>query len=837
MKPRAVIFCAVFATILPAAQPKRFRQVLADGWTVQQRGSDSAPLRARMPAQVHEILLANKLIPDPHVSRNAAASAWVGTKDWVYTCKFATPAGLPAQGPVFLFFGGLDTLATASLNGARIGSFSDMYREYRVEVRAHLKPAGAENTLTIVFASPLEFIDKYPQPAAHVGIIPKFKYVRKSHGDFSSYLGAAPNSVKVGIFRDVVLDAPGASWIEDVWVRPELTGDYHRATVRVRVETAGAPASLEWTLLDPSGAEAGRGTAQARGPAADFQIDVRDPKLWWPRTHGTPNLYRLAVRLTGAGGLLDAREMNVGMRQVRPVLSDPATGEKRFRFEVNGRPVYLMGADLAPVEGATHCWTPDRAARLFELAEQGRMNIIRVWAEGNEPPQSFYDECDRRGILVWQDFMFGYGLHPFDIPAFAENARAEIEGMVRRLRNHPSLLLWVGGNENQMGADFAGVNRLVGTDLFEKVMPEICARLDPTRLFHPSSPYGGRVANWPLEGDWHDYTTLTFSPEASVPLYASEIGRVSAPSLGSMRRFLREEELWPKDFSAAIREPGQAAWPPMWQYRSVDGSWDKVGPIEQYPDAATAEDLIRVLGTAHGEYLQNRVERQRRGVPDGAPDGNRRNWGTMVWRLNDSWPILYWSVIDYYGEPKIPYYFLRRAYDPVLVSFERTPDRIGVWVVNDSAEAVAGKLVVRKMRFDGTVRAELSAEVKVGPAQSKRCLDLTDFGTISLREEFLDATFADREATAFLGAERYLHLPAAKLQARMEAGKIRISTDRFARQVSLEMEGVTGAAFEDNFFDLAPGRSRTIAVTYPAGGHRIKVKALNAPPAALDLGN
>ena len=141
------------------------------------------------------------------------------------------------------------------------------------------------------------------------------------------------------------------------------------------------------------------------------------------------------------------------------------------------------------------------------------------------------------------------------------------------------------------------------------------------------------------------------------------------------------------------------------------------------------------------------------------------------------------------------------------------------------------------MRFDGTVRAELSVEVKVGPAQSKRCLDLTDFGPISLREEFLEATFADREATLFNGAERYLHLPAAKLQARVEGGKIRVSTDRFARQVSLEMEGVSGAAFEDNFFDLAPGRSRTISIPYPAGGRRIRVKALNAPLATLDLGN
>jgi hypothetical protein len=361
------------------------------------------------------------------------------------------------------------------------------------------------------------------------------------------------------------------------------------------------------------------------------------------------------------------------------------------------------------------------------------------------------------------------------------------------------------------------------------MMPDAVARLDPGRLFHPSSPYGGRVPNWPLEGDWHDYTTLTFSPQASVPLFASEVGRASAPSLTSMKRFLSEEELWPRSYDPAIRTPGKPAWPPMWQYRSVGGSWDKVGPVEQFLDSASAEDLIRVLGTAHGEYLRQRVERHRRGVPDGERVAGRRNWGNMVWRLNDAWPIIYWSVIDYYLEPKIPYYFLRRAYDPVLVSFERTAERIHVWVVNDSPGAVSGVLTVRKRRFDGTVRGEAKAEVAAGPGESKRCLDLTDFGPISLREELLEADFAGRKATYLLAGERYLHLPKSQLRVRGTAGKIEIATDRFARQVTLETVPATGAVFEDNYFDLAPGESRTIAIAGPVAGRQLRVSALNAP--------
>ncbi|MBI4876848.1 MAG: hypothetical protein HY822_19600 [Acidobacteria bacterium] len=831
---RFSVAAAVLACAVPA-YAVRSRTVLAEGWRVKQLepgtgdparlAPDSSWMAARMPAQVHEILLAKGLISDPRVSRNAAQSAWVGQKEWAYACQFKSPA--KAAGPVFLEFQGLDTLATAYLNGRRIGSFDNMFRVYRVDVREQLAPPDCLNSLLIAFASPLKFIDEYHQPPAHAKIIAKYKYLRKTHSDFGSYLGAAPNFVKVGVYRDVVLDVPDRGWIEDVWVRPELTDGYRRAALRVRVETKGSGGALRWALTDPSGREQARGTA----PGADFRIDVADPKLWWPRTHGLPSLYKLRVDL---GDGLDSREVSVGLREVKTVLRDPATGEKRFRFEVNGRPIYMLGADWAPLEGMTNAWNSARARTLLDIAEHGRMNVIRVWAEGHIPPREFYDECDRRGIFVWQDFMFGYGPHPADDPKFLENARAEIEDVVTRLRNHSCILLWVGGNENHMGADFGGIRTPVGAGLFERTMPETVKRLDPDRHFHPSSPWGGPAPNWPLEGDWHDYTTLTFSPEASVPAYASEVGRASAPALNSMRRFLSPDELWPSGFDARVRVPGKPAWPPMWQYRSVGGSWDKVGPVEQYPDPVSAEDLIRVLGTAHGEYLRQRVERQRRGVPDGAPAGQRRNWGNMVWRLNDSWPILYWSVIDYYLEPKIAFYFLRRAYDPVLVSVERTPDRLFVWVTNDSGEPVSGTLNVQRVRLDGAVRGRMEAEVRVAPGEAKRCLDLTDFGPISLREEFLRASFAGRDITQLLIGERYLHLPDARLTAHRKGGRIEIATDRFARQVAMEFEEVSGAVLEDNFFDLAPGASRTVRILQTAGGKRLRVKALNAAAVWLE---
>ena len=821
----------------------RRQLALKDNWLVRQLDTDkpviaalareaASPdktwLAAPMPAQVHEILLERGLIPDPHVGKNAAACTWVSEKNWVYVCRFETPQAV--AGPAFLRFEGLDTLADAWLNGAQIGHFANMYREFSIDVKERLAPPGQQNTLVIVFYSPIRFRDECK---------------RKCHGDFGSYLGAAPHFAKVGVYRDVVLDLPGQAWFEDVCVRTPLAPDCRAAKVVVNVETGGAGAELRWTLVDPSGRRLeGRAPASqqtdapaAAGPStntAAFEIPVPEPKLWWPRMSGEQPLYALDVSLSDGNRVLDRRRITFGIREVKPVLSDPVTGEKRFRFDFSGRPVFLRGGDWAPLEGLTHVWNADRANRLLDLAERGNMNVIRVWGEGELPPPSFYEECDRRGILIWQDFMFGFYSHRKGDTAFLDNCRAEVEQIIRRLRNHPSLLLWVGGNEQYLWTSTTDVPDSK-REIFERMLPEACKRLDPGRLFHASSPYGGGpTGNYPLEGDWHDYTTINYEPLASVPLYASEMLRASTPSLAGMRRFLSDAELWPEGFDPAVRKPGQPAWPPAWAYHSTGGAtWDRVGAIEQFCDPATAGQLIRVIGSAHGEYLRQRVERERRGAPDGAPDGSRRCWGNMVWRLNDTWPMIYSSVIDYYLEPKIAYYYLRRAYEPVLVSFERTADRICAWVVNDSTQPVAGTLVVERRGFDGKTRGKLQAEIALAPGEAKRCLDLTPLGDISLRSEFLHATVAGHEATCLLIGERYLHLPQAHLAVRKEGDRVEVATDVFAKQVVLELEGSSGAVFEDNYFDLPPGRKRTISLMNAAGGGQVTVRAVNAEAATV----
>ena len=842
-----LLFLISFHCLLPVRSEgvARNQIILSDGWMIRQVHAETADIEelskdfveagtswmkaGKMPMQVAEILLEHGKIPDPRISRNAAECAWIWEKDWVYATKFKTPSG---TGPVFLRFMGVDTEASVYLNGSLLGKCNNMYRRYTFDTRPFLSQGSRDNHLLVLFTGPARAIERIEASQEQDDGLSANKYMRKCIQDFSEYLGSKPNFMKVGIFRDVILDIPGNSWFEDICVRPELNGDFTRGLVQVQMQTMGEPESVSWELRDALGNTVVEGMVP--GPVNMFEFKVTRPKLWWPHTHGDPYLYTLQVEMQSGGKVQDVSKIKVGFRDIEQVLLDESTGESRFAFKVNGQKIFLMGAGWAPLEGMTHRWDRERSMRQIDMAVHANMNVFRMWAGGNIPPSYWYEECDRRGILVWQDFYFGYGVHPYYNVEFRTNVELEVTDMVKRLRNHPCIFLWVGGNETIMGWEFGeGYKPAPGKDLFESMIPELVNRLDPLRPYHPSSPWGGPHSNYPLKGDWHDYTTLKVVPLSSVPLYVSELCRVSAYSVRNMRRFLSEDELWPDGFQFTIDKPGKIAWPEMWQYRSSASAWQKLGHIEDFCDPQSPEDLCRITGTAHGEYLQERIERQRRGVPDGDPDGSRRCWGNQVWRLNDAWPIVYMSLIDYYLEPKIPYYFTRRAYHPVLISFEQTDERICTWIVNDSPDPVEGTLILRKMNFHGEELGKLSESVRINPGESKRILDASELRTIVFNKEFLVAEFNGQIQTLLLNGERYLQLPEANLSVRTTNDGIEISTDKYARQVCLENPEGTGDIFEDNYFDLIPGQTKKIRTKPVIKSQKILINSLNAAPVEI----
>lgn len=791
--------------------------------------------KATMPKQVQDILFEKGIIPDPHVGKNPTKCTWIFEKDWIYATRFATPKN---KGDVFLCFDGIDTRADIWLNGKKFGECSNMFRKYRFNVTSFLKNDGSANVLSVFVYSPSKFLKDIEQQkgdtktAAH-------KYLRKTGSDFSAYMGARPNFLKMGIYKNVYLDIPGENFLGDVYVRTSLSNNYTKAKISINPDIQGAGTSkISYSLTSPSGKIVAK---EVINQCDSFAVNVDNPELWQPYTHGKPLLYKLTVSLINKNKEIDKKEFAVGIREVQLITKDDKTGEARFAFKINGNLIYMRGACWAPLEGMTHVWDNQRAAKLLDIFQAGNMNFMRIWGEGSLPDDWFYDECDRRGILVWQEFMTGNGMNfPLNYEGFTENIKAEITDNILRFRNHPSIIIWCGGNEHYLGQKVVVANKKepVGRELFEEIMPHLVKKYDPDRIFHPSSPWGGEDwhnGNSPHEGDWHDYATIRFMPQATVPLFTTEVCMASPYSVNSMRKFMSEEELWPKGFKYIIDKPGKIAWPDAWEYHTTGNSWQKLGRIQDYLDIQNVDDLCRVTGTAHGEYLKERYERSRRGVVDGQPDGNRRSWGAAIWRFNDTWPMIYMSVVDYYLEPKIPYYFLKRACEPVLISFEITPERYCAWVVNDSPATVNDSLIIELRNFSGKLTKRVAQKVELKAGEAKRVSDLTQFGEILKRSEYLTGRFGSQTVSQLLWTEKFLLLPDAKIQIEKNADGIILKSDKFVKEVALLLPNSTGAVFDDNYFNLLPGEAKHVKILDAANGKTLKAKGVNSAEVEIQL--
>jgi beta-mannosidase len=809
---------------LPSSFPKDFKNPGAEWYF----GS--------VPKQVQEFILERKELPDPGYGDNAALWVKVFEKDWLYCNQFKTPAN---SENVELCLLGLDTEVDIILNGKKIVYANNMHRRWRIPVSGYLNKNGKINTLLLRFYPPRRIIGSIIAKEGKPDF-PEYKYLRKTESDFGSYLGARPDFLKMGIFDDVYLDILPMSYFGEVYCRSELSENFSHAEVVVSPDIRGGKdAVVKYELLSPNGQTISKSTINNTG---SFRITVNNPELWWPFTYGSQPLYKLKLSLLKENIIVDSKDILLGIRDIKMELKDEKSGDARFGFRINGKLIFMNGACWAPLDGFTHVWNEGRANKLLDMMKRGNLNCLRVWGEGNIPDESFFEKCDRDGIILWMEFMTASGLRfPLDKPWYLSNIRAEIEDEVKRLRNYTSIAIWCGGNEHYLGytSNSNDLTIPLGRELFQKIMPEIVGKYDPQRYFHPSSPWGGEnwpTGNYPLEGDWHDYWTYRFLPKATVPLFSSEVCQVSPYSLHNMKRFIPEEELWPKGIDFSIDKPGKVAWPDGWQKHTAASGWEKTGNIQDYCDIKSAADACRVFGTAHGEYLRNRYEEQRRGTPDGNPDGKRRSWGALIWRLNDTWPIIYMSVVDYFLEPKIPYYFLKRACEPVLVTFEQTPEEICTWVVNDSAKPLNDSLFVELWTFDGKMKKRIARKVNLPSGESNRIVDLTnEFHEIWKREEFLVARLGNQVVSHLLWPERGLKLKDGDISATVSGDEIVLSSQVFIKDVELYLKETSGAIFSDNFFNLIPGESKRIKIIDRQGGKSLEIKGVNSNLKVLAL--
>lgn len=787
---------------------------------LSEKSSDESEgwLEAKMPAQVHEILLKYGKIPDEVAIGLADDCKWVAENDWIYKCVFSIN---DISKKTYINFKGLDTVVNVYLNSRHIAYHNDMFIPLKKEITGMIKEV---NVLLLHFHSPVEYIKESEMKPEWEGKVKPYKLIRKPGVDFIDYLGAKPYLIPIGVYDDIQLEIADDIEILDMDLKATVNGDYSCGLISADVKGSNSyrDTRLHLTVTNPSGELVSDVNVPVHNTGGKSwkvktQLRIDNPDIWQPRGYGVQNLYEVKAEVLVGSLCKDRILKRTGFRNIKI--------KGAFDFEINGKAIKLWGACFAPITGISHCWDRDKAIKLLDMAENANMNILRMWGEGTPYPDEFYDEADKRGILIWQEFFHGNGMQP-DTREFVNLCRSEAEFLINRLKHRPSILMWCGGNEGIMGGELDCPDcEQIGSEIYMRDYRKICEKLDPDRFYIENSPSGGDFTNDPSAGDYHGYDTWLYIPGQQYPVMYTEHIRTSPPVLRSLRRFIKEEDLWPAGFVDIAKHGEKYPLPDAWMARTTGSMETKTGPVELFYNADSPEELVYKFEAAHALEMRKGIEMCRIGREPGNTNQERRSMGHLVWKLNDTWPLIYCSIIDYYLEPGIPYYSVKRGYQPVMVCFD-IKDHIYLWVVNDSAEDIKGTVTFKMFNpGENIFTKERKQEILIRPGHSENVFNLDVFGEFK-RDNILYACLENEKgdslasAVDFVDIERHMTFPDATIGITVAGSTLLIATDLFAHCVELTGNAKGdefGWLFEDNYFDLMPGETKKVRIL---GGHR-----------------
>ncbi|WP_434443116.1 glycoside hydrolase family 2 protein [Lentzea sp. E54] len=772
------------------------RQYLHDGWQLTATTNDvpdnirSRTVPATVPGSTHLDLLASGLITDPFLDQAEAELTWTHRADWRYSTTFLA-AAMTSSHRADLVFDGLDTLASIELNGHPVGQTANMHRGYRFDVRDLL--VDGANDLTVSFSSALTHAEKVEAALgsrAHVNAHP-FNMIRKMACSFGWDWG--PDLQTAGIWRPVRLERWHTARLARVRPVVTVTGrGGGQVELHADIEWSGEPANL--TLLIRVGGREQTVTVPAGQETVIARVEVPEVALWWPVGHGEQPLYDLEVLLCGETAALDRVTRRIGFRTIT-VDTTPDDIGTPFTIVVNGKPVFVKGANWIPDDHFLTRITRDRLARRVDQAVAAHMNLLRVWGGGIYESDDFYDLCDERGVLVWQDFPLACAAYPEEEPLRSE-LEAEARENVVRLMPHASLALWNGGNENLWGfADWDWPSQLDGRTwglgYYTELLPKIVAELDPTRFYCPSSPYSPVDGLHPNDEDhgtrhewrvWNEVDHTHYRDH--VPRFCSEFGFQGPPTWATLTRWIHDQPLTPSSASFLTHQKAEDG----------NGKLDR-GLAAHLPVPSRFEDWHWATQLNQARAVSFGIEHFRSWWP--------RTAGAIVWQLNDCWPVTSWAAIDSEERLKPLWYGLRHAFAPRLLTFQPRGDRLVLVAVNDHDEPWDAHLTLDRQTFQG-VTLDLTRLRRTVPPRSVLELDLP----LGLRQpvhddaEVMVATTAEARAILPFRPDVELSYHPNPLAAQAEAVRggyeVEVRAESFARDVAILADRVAPDAVVDD---------------------------------------
>jgi len=796
---------------------------------------------AKVPGSVHTDLLAHRLIPDPYVGAPEAALQWIGLADWEYRSHFDLDAATLKRENAELVFEGLDTFAEVQLNGRNLLTADNSHRAWRVKVDGLLRPRG--NELRVVFRSPIrrllpqvqamphKIAGNYPSP---YGDEPKDamvgNFVRKPGYHFGWDWG--PRYVTAGIWRPVRLETWDRLRITDLSIRTRsLDEKKAELSIELAIESDGPHTTVvDVDVMDPDGRKVEtlhrEAELKAGGNNVDLQAAITQPRRWWPVGYGEQARYTFRARVNAGRGQLAQSERRTGLRTVelRRKLDKEGQG---FAFVINGQPIFAKGANVIPFDAFPARVSRDRLRRDLQSARDANMNLVRNWGGGYYESEDFFDIADELGIMVWQDFMFGGGMQPGYDPAFRANVVAEARDNIRRLRHHPSIVLWCGNNEEETAwkdwghgkqltqADPAFAARVWQgyVDLFGHDLRQVVAEEGSGVPYWSSSPSNDldEKANDSRKGDKHYWEVWAGSKPVEAyldesPRFMSEFGLQAWPSLRTIATFAKPEE---QGVDSAVIRAHQ-------KFLAGEGNSRLSLYIErEYGKPKDFSDFVYLSQVMQAEGIELAALHHRASRP--------HTMGSLYWQLNDVWPGASWSSIDYYGRWKPLQFHARRFFADLAVAALRKDGQTRLTLVSDRTVPVTAEWQLRVMDFDGKVHRDTRKPVTLAPLSASFVEAFTDrelLGTadpnrtVAVFELLQDGKAVSRRLVYFNAAKDLRWSTpgiTADIQAAEQGYQLEVTSKSLARALWVDF-GDLDVDISDNALSLLPGERVTLSL-------------------------
>lgn len=811
-------------------------------------------LPATIPGHIHLDLLAQNKIPDPFMEDNEYQVQWVEECGWIYQCKFNLPDSMrkdiQSGGRVELLLEGVDTYCAIFLNRKKIATVNNMFNPWRCDVSGYIREVG--NELLFYFQSPLKATKELEKQYGTLSAPFDTARMYARRAQYMTGWDWGPRLSGVGIWRPVKLVFWETGRIRDVGVATrDISADKSSASIDMDIhlnceKPAEVTLSCEISLKGEKKSSFKKTISlEKKEQLLTETIILENPALWYPNGFGEQPLYDLKIKLLREKHVLDQWDNTFGIRSVKLNREQDREG-KKFVFEINNEPIFLKGMNWIPADSFPARLTPEDYKNWIELVAGTNANCLRVWGGGIYEHEAFYRFCDEKGICVWQDFMFGCGAYPEE-SWFLSSVREEAEAQVRRLMNHPCIILWCGNNENEWMLSWGRKTPsepLKGDKIFLEVLPEVCKKIDPLRPYWPSSPHGGQDPNSPTEGDRHNWDIWgnwkrfeEYTKDKG--RFLSEFGFQSVPRNRTIFRFTGERDhnlnTPALQNHQKMTEGNSRLFRYLWAYLMLPKNFEELSYYSQM---------------LQGEALKMGVQHWRSRKFDTS--------GALIWQINDCWPVISWSLVDYYKRPKASYYYARRFFAPlsaVLIydtigecNFARpslNQGKIRCVLVNDLPENREGEVFLNVFNLKGDKIFEkiLSKSIPANGTLNIGNFSFSDLWITQPENEFVTLRFIQEGEVVTMDTLLFLpwkyisfpktdwrHLKIKTLSAHefeivlksaifVKCAKIFLNQEKWEDSAREQNRNISPPPIpeyhlDDNFFDLIPHQEKRIVCSF-----------------------